>query len=63
MAAAGSAMSLVALGLVSAIIPNPVFGRTIPPDGFAIAVWLASAPLIGILLATFVRTPRAFALI
>ena len=54
----GAAASVVGLGLVSAIIPNPVFGRTIPPDGAAIAVWLASAPLMGLLLATFLTAPR-----
>jgi len=47
----GAVASLVVLGLISAIIPNPLFGRTIPPDGPAIAVWIASAPLMGVLLA------------
>lgn len=45
--------SLVAFGLVAAIIPNPVFGRQVPPETFAIAVWLASAPLMGMLGATY----------
>jgi hypothetical protein len=45
--------ALLAFGLVSAIIPNPVFGRQIPPDAFAIAVWLASAPLMGVVVATY----------
>jgi hypothetical protein len=49
--------SLLTFGLVSAIIPNPVFGREIPPEPFAIAVWLASAPLMGILLATYLVPP------
>lgn len=48
-----TAASLVAFGLVSAIIPNPVFGRQIPPESFAIAVWLLSAPLMGLLGATY----------
>jgi len=39
--------------MVSAIIPNPVFGRQIPPEAFAIAIWLLSAPLIGIVGATY----------
>lgn len=55
----GAAVSLVLLGLVSAIIPNPVFARTIPPDGPAIAVWVASAPLMGLLLATSLSPPRS----
>jgi len=45
--------SLVAFGLVAAIIPNPVFGRQIPPEPFAIAVWFVSAPLMGLLGATY----------
>ncbi len=45
--------ALVVLGLVSAIIPNPVFGRQIPPEPFAYWVWLASTPLMGIVGATY----------
>ena len=45
--------SVVAFGLIAAIIPNPVFGRQIPPEPFAIAVWLVSAPLMGLLGATY----------
>ena len=45
--------SLVAYGVVAAIIPNPVFGRQIPPEPFAIAIWLVSAPLLGIVGATY----------
>ena len=46
-------VALVGLGLVAAIIPNPLFGRQIPPEPFAIAVWLATAPLMGVLGATY----------
>jgi hypothetical protein len=46
-------VSLLAFGVVAAIIPNPVFGRQIPPEPFAIAVWLVSAPLMGLLGATY----------
>jgi hypothetical protein len=56
-AIAWSLVPLVAFGLIAAIIPNPVFGRQIPPEPFAIAVWLVSAPLIGLLGATY--TARA----
>jgi hypothetical protein len=48
-----AALSALAYGLVAAIIPNPVFGRQIPPESFAIAVWLLSAPLMGIIGATY----------
>lgn len=56
-AIAWTLVSLVAIGLIAAIIPNPVFGRQIPPEPFAIAVWLVSAPLMGVLGATY--TARA----
>lgn len=51
-----SAASLLAFGLVAAIIPNPVFGREVPPQPFAIVVWFASAPLMGLLGATYSAT-------
>jgi hypothetical protein len=47
------AATLVAFGLVSAIIPNPVFGREISPEPVSIVVWLLSAPLAGLVLATY----------
>lgn len=52
-ALAWSLAALVAYGLVAAIIPNPVFGRALPPEPFAIAVWLLSAPLMGIIGASY----------
>jgi len=52
-AIAWALVSLLAFGVIAAIIPNPVFGRQIPPEPFAIAVWLASAPLMGLLGATY----------
>ena len=52
-ALAWTAASLVAFGLVSAIIPNPVFGRQIPPEPFAYWIWLLSAPLMGLVGATY----------
>ncbi len=51
-----AAASLLVFGLVAAIIPNPVFGRQVPPEPFAIAVWVASAPLMGLLGATYSAT-------
>jgi hypothetical protein len=48
-----SAASLLGFGLAAAIIPNPIFGRQVPPEPFAIAVWLVSAPLMGLLGATY----------
>ncbi len=46
-------LSGLAFGLVTAIIPNPVFGRSVPPEPFAIWTWLLSAPLMGIVMATY----------
>ena len=58
-ALAWTAASLVAFGLVSAIIPNPVFGRQIPPEPFAYWIWLLSAPLMGLVGATYSAPIRA----
>ncbi len=44
---------LVAFGITTAIIPNPVFARGIQPEPFAVAVWLISAPLMGLVMATY----------
>ena len=55
--AAWSVGAFLAFGLVSAIIPNPVFGRSVPPEPFAYAVWILSAPLMGLIAATYGRHP------
>jgi hypothetical protein len=52
-ATAWSVVALVGFGLVTAIIPNPLFARRIPPEPFAIAIWLISAPLMGLVAATY----------
>jgi len=57
--AAVAMLGLVAFGLVSAIIPNPVFGRQIAPEPFAIVVWLASGLLMGLLAGTYLVPPPA----
>ncbi len=44
---------LVVYGLVSAIIPNPIFARGLAPEPFAVAIWLLSAPLMGVVMATY----------
>ena len=53
-----AAIALLGFGIVSAIIPNPVFGRQVPPEPFAIAVWLVSAPLMGLVMATYTTPVR-----
>jgi hypothetical protein len=50
---AWTAFVLVAFGLAAAIIPNPIFGRGLAPEPFAVAVWLASASLMGVVMATY----------
>ena len=52
-AAAWTILSGLVFGLVTAIIPNPVFGRSVAPEPFAIWTWLLSAPLMGLVMATY----------
>ncbi len=48
-----SFIALGVFGVLNAIIPNPVFARGIAVEGFAVVVWLVSAPLIGVVMATY----------
>ncbi len=48
-----SVVSLVVFGVLNAIVPTPFFARPIAPEPFAIFVWLASAPLMGVVAATY----------
>jgi len=57
--AAAGVVGLVAFGLVSAIIPNPLFGREIPPEPFALVVWVTSGILMGLLAGTYLAPPPA----
>ena len=57
-AIAATAGSLLLLGIPTAVIPNPLFVRMTPTETFNVVVWLGSAPLIGLLIATYVRPPR-----
>ena len=45
------------IGLSSVLIPNPIFGRDIPPVWWNYPVWILTSILSGMLIATFVRTP------
>lgn len=53
-AAAGLATFLL-LGAVSAVIPNPIFGRSIPPTDWAMGILVLTSVLSGLLVATYVR--------
>ncbi len=44
------------LGLSAAVIPNPVFGRAIPPTAWATDVLVLTSILAGLLTATYVRS-------
>lgn len=52
-AAVWTLAALVVFGVMAAIIPNPIFGRGSAPEPFAVGVWLASAPLMGAVMATY----------
>lgn len=52
-----TAGSLIVLGVPTAVIPNPFFIRMTPTEAFNVLVWLGSALLIGLLLATYARPP------
>lgn len=54
-AALATAGALLLLGVPTAVIPNPFFIRMTPTEPFNVVVWLVSAPLIGLLIATYVR--------
>lgn len=58
-AAAVAATTVVALviGFATVLIPNPVFGRDIPPVAWNYPVWILTSVLTGMLFATYVR-PR-----
>jgi hypothetical protein len=47
--------TLLVLGLPTAVIANPVFGRTIAPTPWAMNVLIATSILAGLLTATYVR--------
>lgn len=57
----GAAVAVgLALGAVTVLIPNPVFGRAIAPLAWNYPVWLVTALLSGLLIASYVRpAPRA----
>lgn len=47
--------TFLVLGLPTAVIPNPVFGREIPPTDWAFEVLVITSVLSGLLFATYVR--------
>ncbi|GAA2013175.1 hypothetical protein [Brevibacterium samyangense] len=51
----------VVIGVATVLIPNPIFGREIPPVWWNYPVWLVTSALSGMLVATYVRPLRATA--
>ncbi|WP_423058812.1 hypothetical protein [Brevibacterium linens] len=58
-AAAAAAGSAVVIGLATVLIPNSLFARDIPPVWWDYPVWILTAVLLGMLIATYVRTPES----
>lgn len=56
-----SAATALVLGWVTVLIPNPVFGREVPPTAWSYPVWIVTSLLTGLLVATYLRsgTPAA----
>lgn len=55
----GAAATVAVVGLTTAMIPNPVFGRAIPTTWWAWPVLVVTGVLAGLLGATYVRRPDA----
>jgi len=51
--------TVLVMGVPTALIPNPVFGREIAPTSWAWPSLIATAVLSGLLIATYVRIPEA----
>ncbi len=56
-ALAAAVATIVVMGVPTALIPTPVFGREVPVTLWAWPVLLATSVLSGLLLATYVRQP------
>ena len=57
-AAIAAVISTVALAIPTALIPNPIFGRAIPPEWWSWPVTIITGILAGLLVATYVAMPR-----
>ncbi len=56
--AVGTAVvTVLVVGLPTVLIPNPWFGRTVPPTWWSWPVLLVTAALSGLVTATYVRRP------
>jgi hypothetical protein len=57
-AAGATGLALIVLGTPAGIISNPIFTRTVPTRPEDVVVWVLSAPLIGLTLASYVVRPH-----
>lgn len=57
-AAIGAVLVALLVGIPTVLIPNPIFGREIPPTWWSYPAWIATSVLSGMLLATYVRPGR-----
>lgn len=53
----GTIAAALLLGIPTAVIPNPFFGRMTPTEPVNLVVLIASAPLMGFLAATYLAKP------
>jgi hypothetical protein len=51
--AAATAVTLLLMGIPTAIIPNAVFGRSVAVEPWAVATWVASSVLVGLIAGTY----------
>ncbi|WP_240929701.1 hypothetical protein [Streptomyces coryli] len=58
-AVAGAGATALVIGLPTAVIPSPVFGREIAPEWWSYPALGATALLAGVVLATYVGTGRS----
>ncbi len=57
-AVVASVLVALVLGFVTVLIPNSVFGRAIPPTSWSYPVWIVTALLSGMIIATYIDTPE-----
>lgn len=56
-AGVAAVLTLLAIGLPTDVIPNPVFGRPVPVTWWSLPVLVLTSVLAGLLAATYVREP------
>jgi hypothetical protein len=56
-AAAAAVATVLVVGVPTVLVPNPWFGRTVPPTWWSLPVLLVTAALSGLVTASYVSTP------